>query len=102
MVDLSHRRQPALSLALFTQRMLGNVLRADLAPRTPVAFVDLRVTLVATVVGIGFLGVGFAVALVCEGWASRPSARSLRSVWHGTVLAQRQSPSNQTGYWGSG
>ena len=62
-VDFLHRRQATLGFAVFTKWVLGNVGRADLAPRIAVAFVDRRVALKLAVVRIGFALVGFTVLI---------------------------------------
>ena len=56
-VDFSHRRYLSLSLAVFTQRVLGNVCGANLAPACTVTLVDSRVALKLAVVLVRFLGV---------------------------------------------
>ena len=70
MVDLSHRRQPLFLLTHLAEG--GDIGGADLAPGSPVAFVDLRVTLIPAIVLVRLLGVGFVVAGVGESWAARP------------------------------
>ena len=59
-VDFSHRRYLSLSLAVFTQRVLGNVCGTNPAPACTITLVDSRVALKLTVVLVRFLGVYLA------------------------------------------
>ncbi len=63
-VDFLDRGQSAVCFAVLTQGVIGDVGGADLSPRVPVAFVDLRVPLELPVALVGRALVGLAVRAV--------------------------------------
>jgi hypothetical protein len=92
-VYLLRRRQPSLSLALLTQRMLQQKTRTDLLPRAAVTFVGVRVTKVLVILTLSNPPVLVAEPTVCQPSAARVGARLLRFVWHPVPPGHEKGPS---------
>ena len=83
--DVMHflgRRQPAFLLALFAQRMRGDVSITDSFPCSTVTLVGVRIALVFVVMALSNLPVLIAISTVGQPAAAGIGAGALRFSWH--------------------
>ena len=91
-MHLLRRRQPSLSLALLTQRMLQQKTRTDLLPRAAVTFVGVGIAEVVVVLMLRNLPVLVTESAIGQSSAARVGARSLGFVWHPVPPSMKKDP----------